>query len=229
MSLVPRGPMEIGVSGTREIKKDDSSGPELSSFNPSATLTDITKTHTLFTYAPLFTYGGLQHNPVQEWINLDNKPEIVRIIKLPLPIFELNSKPFLNNMIWAVRNDYWKELAFHISSIAILDRTKKIFVRPMIQELEAPDVVMAYNCKSDIPKVKVFTFSVDSNRFCLPFLPISLTSRVLKVKFFPPRAETVKLGAAMLGEIDSPYEEIQPYPWEINNENKSKVSTVQPG
>jgi hypothetical protein len=173
-------------------------------------LADLQKHYALFTYAPLFLYGGLEHNPIQEWLNLFKHGEVVAIMQLPAPVVQLSppGDHKLDSVLWAVQLPYWSKLAMHIGSIGLMDRGRKRFTRVVCQEVPIADVAALDNIvlANTFPTVTIVTFGVDSTAGCIVFEPAgNLIVERPTLRAMPPREATLKLGRAIFHEHEDPY------------------------
>jgi hypothetical protein len=207
-------PKQEGMSGVRRVYGDEAAGPPLKRIKGGASLADLQTDYALFTYAPLFLFGGLEHNPVQEWLNIHKHGQVVYIFKLDLPVIHIGKGPEWDRTLWAVEKEYWPSLSLHIGSIALIDRRQKRLVRTICQDLPILDVAARTPSKCTIT-----TFGVDSNLGCIAFAPAPHISKQPYIKFHPPREETIKLASALLQYDNKPYQHIQRPPWEKTNED----------
>lgn len=208
---------EQGISGVTRVWGDEAAGPPLERIKGGATLADLKEQYELFTYAPLFLYGGLEHNPVQEWINTNHHKQIVFIMELERPFLSLG-KGFEKSerTLWMVEKEHWPSLALHIGSMAMIDRQRNSFTTVACQELPVPDVVAKSNST-----VNIFAFVPDGSKGCIALEPgTALTGRRPFMKFHPPTPKVAKLGAALLANKPDPYQHVQPLPWEEKNEDR---------
>lgn len=204
-------PYQPGINKSKRLYGDEAGGAPLQKIRSGYSLQDLTADYVLFTYAPFCIYSGIDFNPIQEWINFNNFPQIVFIIKLDTPFISCHSLPEWDCTLWAVEKNYWDSLALHIGSTALIDRTKKLFTRVICQKIPIIDVVAISKQQiiSDIPKVDIYVFGVDSNIACIATLPEpARLTRIIA------RDDTVKLANNLFAEITQPYINIQKKPWE---------------
>jgi hypothetical protein len=202
-----------GKSQERNIHSDAAKGAPLKQLKSGITLSALAEDYRFFTYAPLFMYGDLEHNPVQEWINLYNRDQVVFIIQLPVPVIQLNSNSEhkLDSVIWAARREEWPKLASHIGTIALVDHNKKRFTRVICQKIPILDVNTVNNL-TDVttpPSVILHTFSVDCNLYCVVFNPANnlFVDRPTLVKLSPIE-ETRKFANAIFEYAADPYGDV---------------------
>jgi hypothetical protein len=223
-------PKQVGTSDAKRVYGDQAAGPPFKRMKGGASLRELQRDYAFFSYAPLVIYGGLDFNPVQEWINLNNHPQLVYVMQLDMPIFDMKGNPKLDRALWAVELEHWNDLCFHIGSLAIIDRKKQSMVRVVCQEIPILDVGALEKMRiieDALPTVTVTTFSVDSNRECIAFDPAPdlLNSRP-KLKRFKPREETVQLAKGIFARVETPYEGIQPLPWENESESNTTLTAT---
>ncbi len=204
--------LKTGVGKMRQVHGDTAGGKPLEKLKTGASLRSLQDEYVLFTYAPLFLFGGLDMNPVQEWINLYDHQQVVFILPLEQPIFQFRrtESSRFESVLWAVQKEFWSSLAMHIGSIGIVDRTKKVFSRVICQEIPVLDVNALSNdtvCV-EVPSALVYTFSVDSSKGCLAFVPATkLGVDKPRLTYRPPREETLRLAKALFKEENDPYGE----------------------
>jgi hypothetical protein len=210
-------PMPLGISYPRQIFSDEASGPLLDRIKSGANLTALTADYEFFTYAPLFIYGGLEHNPIQEWINLHNHKQVVYILPLPAPVVKMSAGAQWDQTLWLVEKEHWMDLAMHIGSMAFIDRNKKAFARPICQQLPIIDVIAMQH--TDWPTtIHITTFGVDGNFACIAFHVDKGKNPVLnlpRLKRYTPLPETVKFSNAMFRFEKNPFNDTQKLPWAI--------------
>jgi hypothetical protein len=207
-------PRPEGISGERRVYGDEAAGPPFRRLKEGASLADLRQDYALFTYAPLFLYGGLEHNPVQEWINAHGHGQIVFIFPVPSPIFRMRADPIWDHTLWAVEKEHWPSLSLHVGSVALIDRGKQTVTRVICQEIPVFDVA-AKQRLGPPGKITVTTFSPDSNLACAHFVPAGLLQGGRPaLQVYPPRKETVKFANALLSFSTNPYQGIQKPPWE---------------
>src|SRR4051812_4391738 len=122
-------PYKQGISNVRQVYGDAAGGAPLRKLKTGGTLTDLRQDYTLFTFAPLFMYGGLDFNPINEWVNVyDNSPEVT-VFQLETPILTMHGVNQWDNTLWAVPNQLWPSLSLHIGALALIDRLKQTLTR----------------------------------------------------------------------------------------------------
>lgn len=193
-------PQKIGNNKPRVLYNDITEGSGPYKFKEGISLTALKKEYEIFTYAPLFLYGGLTFNPIQEWINIHNHKQIVFIGHLNKPIIKLDPLSIQHSkydeIIWLVIKEHWLDLAGHIGGLSILNRSKGYFMQPVCQEIPVLDVN-----NPNLPKVNIYTFGVDSNKGCLTF-----TNDLIPIlKYNPPRKATIAFASALLNYVEDPY------------------------
>lgn len=204
-------PISPGIKKPKRFYQDMDDGPPIKQLKEGGYLSDIKKDYELFTYAPLFIYDGtLQHNPVQEWINLKNiSRPIVYILKLNEQIIKTDKIPNkFDTILWAVEKEFWGGLSFHIGSIAIMNRLSKFYAKVLCQQIVTKDVTTKLdNIIIDKPPTKIYTFSWDSNKY-LEYFEVPMNGNLPYLNRTDPREETIKFANALFNELSEPYEAI---------------------
>lgn len=217
---MPLTPRQEGASNFSSLYGGFDDGPPLTRLKAGQVLNDLRQDYELFNYTPLCLYGGLTFNPVQEWINEHNHKQVVFILSLDKPIFDMKGPPKLDHTLWAVEKPHWFSLNIHIGSLALIDRKKKALVRVLCQEIPIIDINQKMIIPGEPSSVTITTFSVDSNKECIAFSPFTTVQPRASLIRYSPREETIKLANALFAEKSNPYHGIQPYPWENIDENK---------
>lgn len=210
----PIRPRPFAPHDYQKLYADAASGPPLRKLATGSTLAQLSEDYGLFTIAPLVLRGGLDINPVREWLNEQGRDDGVWLVPLPEPIVDLGAdglSRFWASKLWACEKSLWDGLAFRLGTIAMVNRTTKTFVRTLCQEVPVADVV-ALSRTTVLPDVcpmfTLTTFGLDGNRGVLAFEPAKKPpidkARMVKLDALP---ETVALGRAVLGEAPRPYEE----------------------
>ncbi len=200
-------PFKEGIGKPKQVYRDIFGGPPLQKLKNGGCLADLIENYVLFTYAPLCAHGDLKLNPVQEWINLYNMPQVVFVLLLDTPILEIHSHPKWDCMLWAVERSKWASLSLHIGTIALIDRASKTFTSVICQEIPIRDVKLNMH---KLETVNIYTFSPSTNKCCYSFkvsdsklIRPTLTARA-------PLPDNLKFANALFGYDSNPYQEIQP-------------------
>lgn len=217
-------PKAEGISGERRVYGDEAAGRPLERLKSGASLVQLQTDYVFFSYAPMFLYGGLTFNPVQEWINLHNMPQCVFIVPMPMRVFNLADTTLgetkWDKILWAVEKEYWERLALHIGSIGLIDRGKKLFSRGLCQAIPVVDVAAVDKMQvlpTQLPTVEIFVFGVDSNRGCIAFpRPKNLLVELPRLVNHGTLPETARMAKALFENNPNPYQQSQPLPWETN-------------
>lgn len=223
-TLMP--PHQQGISKLRKVEGDEAGGPPLKRLKSGASLAELQQDYAMFSYAPLCLYGGLKFNPIQEWINLNNHSQIVFILRLEHSILNLRGLSTWNTLLWLVEKPYWESLRLHIGSMALVDHKQGHLMRVLCQDIPILDLnaINSITLK-DVPTVSITIFSPDTNEACYAIEP---TNHMLieqpRLVRISPREETVKLATAIFKMSSEPYNDIQPYPWELNENNITRSS-----
>lgn len=182
-------PMNEGIKPGKRIYPDHATRAALSVIKPN-TLTELTDDFVLFNYAPLCIYGGLEFNPIKEWINnKEERGKAVCMVPCQKPLFDLGTDSIFARVLWAVEKEYWEHLKLHIGSIALLNREQKLYSTAICQELQIPDI----NNKES-KQITVFTFGVNSNKGILAFVPGTMP----KLTTYPADKEIIKHADTLL-------------------------------
>jgi hypothetical protein len=196
-------PFQSGINkGSWKTEKDVGDGV-LSVVPARTAIEDMRKDYVAFTYAPMFLYGGLTHNPIQEWINLFNHTKVVHIVQLPAPVVRVipGQDSIFDSILWMVEKSLWSKLAMFIGGMGLLDREKKMFTRPVCQELPVLDTpaLASNSVTTRIPTTTIYAFGVDGSNACLAFSPAKdlMLDRPTLYRL-PPREETLTLARALL-------------------------------
>lgn len=203
-------PFKVGISSTGPLYSDATTGPPLDKLRTGHSLSDLQKEYRLFTYGPLILYGGLNFNPVQEWINLHSAPRSVYILPLSVPVLRHADKPTrLDNILWAADRSIWPSLGSHLGTMSLINRDKHLYVKPLCQEIPILNVSSADSGlhKSSLLAVTIHTFSVDSNLGRLAFQPSpNLLLETPKLALLPVDPVTLKHANILLN--DQPVEQL---------------------
>lgn len=192
-----RPPRNAGIGGFNRTSKDFDAGPKLVTRPLPRSLTELSRTHQIFTYSLLFLHGGLRHNPVQEYLNEAGLGRVVELILLPFKLFTELHDPW-GQVLWTCPLEHWEGLMMHIGSVACLDRSQRWFSRPVYQEFMAWDLAHAVNNPAAPDQVfPLSAFGVDASYgYCL-FDPQEPMPRVLK---FDPDPRTVEMASRLFNE-----------------------------
>jgi hypothetical protein len=214
-------PAREGFSDAYQLYKDTDKGDSVSPLRSGLPMRDLSRDYVFFTYAPLCLYGGLTHNPVQEWINIHNVPPCVHICKLPRPILrtnllDLSTRTVWDRTVWAVERPRWPSLLGHLGAMALVDRGRHAYTRVLVQDIPVVDVLRQDAAVlTELPFVNITAFSIDSNKATIAFrvLPAEKCQDPY-LDIWPAEPVTVRLADAVLRMAENPYEDVQPFPWE---------------
>ena len=218
-------PSTEGISNGRRLYGDEAAGPPLQKLKTGFTLHDLQQDYSIFNYSALFLYGGLEHNPIQEWINKNNTSQVVFILSLDKAVLHFGSNPIWDRTLWLIEKDYAFSMFVHLASMATINRITKNVCRTLWQKVPIVDVI----AKADNaipPRIIIDIFTVDSNTGCIAFdKPSPLLNYMPHLKFHVPREETTKLAYGLLADHSKPYDMCQPTPREQYNEIGNSASS----
>jgi len=192
----------VGKSKVAQLTSDFDAGPSPRVLDVPASLLAMTQEWVLFTYAPLFLYGRLHHNPVQEYINEANiSRDVVALLPLDVPLFGDLPQPWAS-LLWACKKEHWKGLSLHIGSLGLLDRDERTLTRVVYQEFQAPDIIARRTGK--LQNFQLSAFGADCSHGYYLFLPAEDTLGLPRLVALGPEPTTVALASTLLeGEIAS--------------------------
>jgi len=210
----PRLPHVEGLSNFGSIEKD---APPISPFNFSAagTLGDFSKEYALFNHGALFSYAGMEVDPVSEYMTT-NSCEL-RFVMAEQPFFSGVSAGKREFKHWdycmlAVPIDQWRDLASWLVESGILNRSKQTFYKAYYDSVQTVDwkQVTSQGVFTKWPMVDVALFGLDGNKSfvrvdkghndgSLKNPPIPGLSRM------SPNAAAVGFAKAMFDGSDTPY------------------------
>lgn len=216
---------DVGVSSIRR-PGDEDEGPPLRRLRAGDSLGALTDDYVLFSYAPLFMYGGMEHNPVQEWLNTRLPGEVIFFLPLPKPAFIMRldlQSSIWDRLLWAVEKEFWPELSLHLGSMAFINKKTQILSKSMCQEIQIQDInaygYMPNSTDGTMRTLSVYVFTVDSSVGCYamqpnpPFLPNMVIMEAFK--------ETKRLAKALFGYETDPYAAVER---EQEDEDKSTLT-----
>jgi hypothetical protein len=195
--MTMRPPHQTGFGTHSKRTADFDTGPTLVTRPCPRSLAALSRTHAIFTYSLLFLYGGLRHNPVQEYLNEEGLDRIVELMPLPVKLFRELHDPW-GSILWTCPLEHWEGLMLHIGSTACMDRSKKWFARPVYQEFMVYDIAHAMNDPTTPSQVfSLSAFGVDASYgYCL-FDPQEPLPRLIKLD---PDPATVELASLLCAE-----------------------------
>jgi hypothetical protein len=205
-------PIPEGKSQVRLLDRDNEASIQEEDYSAAATLGDLAEDYAFFTHALLFTQGGLDVDPVQDFIN-ENRGEVgVFQLNFSRPVFSGLEQPAIRDSSWNYtligcpkENDQWRKLYDHIRGVGILDENHPkgaLFGAATVKELEIVDPLALDKMAvlpDPVPMVTITVFGLDSNKKYVELLA-SRNSRLDRpcVYIHKPRPETVKFAKNFL-------------------------------
>jgi hypothetical protein len=197
----------------QRLYADSDAGPPLQKLATGATLTQLLQDFALFTIAPLVLRGGLIVNPIREWLNEQGLDKGVWIVPLEKSVVDLGSgnlNKFWASKLWACELPLWDSLCFRLSTIAMINRDTRTFVRSLCQDIPTPDVIALSKLTilpEQCPMFNLTTFGLDGNKGVLAFEPAKCPPfdlpRLVKMIALP---ETIALAEGLFSEAPRPYD-----------------------
>ena len=163
-------------------------------------LTELGKHFVFFTTGLLFTHGGLDRDPVQEFMNeAEGEPQIA-LMSFDRPVFEgfqfKDGRRDWNHKLLAIERSRWDDLHKFLSGVCILDSRNKVFYRVLpFSVMVADPVIMdrAAVIQVPLPTVEVVVYGLDGNiRKVLVRSPSQLGLQVPTVVTDRPDPKTVE-------------------------------------
>ena len=141
-------------------------------------LSDLSEEFSLFTHAPFFVFGGLDRDPVQDFLNTVRGNPVLAQIRSEKPIFsglEYRGDPCstfgvgLEHVTWnfvliAVEKPAWDDCLNFLSGVEIRDTPKKIRYRALPHEVMIADGLLLSRqavLPVPLPMVKITVFGVE--------------------------------------------------------------------
>lgn len=158
--------------GPREDKPADVfEGPPLREKIPgAASLTELAKEYVFFSPGLLYTHGGLDRDPVQEFVNESPDDVQVAVMRFDKPLFNglrfADGRIDWNHMLLVAERGQWDALRKALGTVGIIDSKKKIFYRSVTTSVVIADPVImdkATVIPHPIPEVEVIVFALDGN------------------------------------------------------------------
>lgn len=205
-------PIPEGKSQLRLLDRDNEASIPEEAYSAAASLSDLAEDYAFFTHALLFTHGGLDVDPVQDFIN--EHPGEVGVFQLnfPRPIFSGLEQPAIRDSSWNYaligcpkENDQWRKLYDHIRGVGILDENHPkgaLFGAATVKELEIVDPLVLDKMAvlpDPVPVVTITVFGLDSNKKYVEIVANSSNRLDRPVVYtFKARPETVKFAKNFL-------------------------------
>lgn len=173
----------------------------------------------------LYTYGGLDHDIVAEFVATHPDPDcLVRKLTLPRPAFHgilrlgyRGKEPF-DHQLLAVPLEFWDGLKEHVAGAGMLDRRRKRYAQVTVQELPIVDQLAlgrALVPPAVVPTVAITAFGVDGTHHHVVFWPDhTRPDSVARVTHLPTRDVTRALAEAILAGHPTPFRQQEGDPLE---------------
>lgn len=198
---------------------DPSDGVEYHKMRLSQTtgLVELARDYAFYTTALLFTHGGWQTDPVEDYLRQNPSCCPFRL-DLPRPPFEgldVGNDPVWNYRIFLVLKEQWEGLQKFLMSLGGIDHARRQYNRMLPQLLPVPDWLALEHkaiLPTPVPSVGVVTFGIDGTDGCWVFEPVGGVPASYRVLRLSPDPDTIKLGKAVLAHHPRPFSSIQPSP-----------------
>jgi hypothetical protein len=108
-------------------------------------LSEVQQDYAFFTHGLLFTHGGFQHDPVEEWMLLNDCPGAVFALEFVQPLFVGLGIPdpvhaqHYNHLLMGCERGVWEKLYRYLNTIIAADPVKKAYVTTFVHEARMPD------------------------------------------------------------------------------------------
>jgi hypothetical protein len=210
--------MRTGVHERQELPLEDNPAYCQLKFSQADTLAVIAAEYKLFTHGLMFTHGGWDRDPLNDYV-VEWNPEFAPLV------LDLHRRVFFGMgckdengrrrsewcyKLLAIRHEGWKELFAYMSMVGAIQRDTGYLAKLLAQVIPVPDV-LALERKSTMPTVcptvDVVVFGVDSNKRAVYVEPAKQPPLDKpKVKLCPPDPETIELAKRILSGDSTPYE-----------------------
>ncbi len=196
--------------GFSSSEKLDLAGLELAKFKPAnklMTFTELSNDYVLVCYELISRTRGFDPLLME---HIEHHLQILTVHSGSIPLFD-GLGPIGNHTLVAVPKDKWDYVRDNLGMSASIDRTKKFFCRPLLQQIEVIDTIVMGQLSTPmvLPRVNVFAFGLDSNTCCIHFVPVYDNKPpylVYKITADTPFPETIKFANALFEENDKPFE-----------------------
>ena len=210
----PRFPHAEGWSNLDPIDKDDPPIPPLE-FPTSGTLGDQAEEYVFFNHGALFTYAGMEVDPVREYA-------LKSSCKLR---FVVADKPFFRNVsagkkefehwdysMLAAPISHWEDLSMWLVEAGVLDRTRKAFYKAYYMTVETVDWKNVANqgVLTEWPMIKVALFGLDGNKSFIRVNEARVSDSmhdppIPGLSVLPPNPAAVSFAESVFNESSTPY------------------------
>lgn len=212
--------LKSGVHERHELPPEDNPDYCALKISRAGTLATVATEYKLFSHGLLFTHGGWDRDPINDYLVEWGPEHSPFVIDLPRRVFfgmECKDERGRHRPDWcykllAIRHEGWEELFAFMSLVGAIQRDTGYVAKLLAQVISVPDILaMEKNTRQLIAcsDVEVVVFGVDSNKravFCEPAKVPPLDKP--KVKVVPPDPDTVELANRVLSDNSDPYEPI---------------------
>lgn len=108
-------------------------------------LADVQQDYAFFTHGLLFTHGGFQTDPVEEWMLVNDCPGAVFALEFAQPLFCGLTIPdpvhghHYNRLLMGCERPVWDKLYRYLNTIIAADPVRKAYVTTFVHEARMPD------------------------------------------------------------------------------------------
>ena len=175
-------------------------------------LREMTTDWKFFSVGCIYTFGGLDYDIVGEYTQTHaDRDCVVMQIAHQRPVFAGMCPPglparerWLERELLATPLEFWDGMRDHIAEVGLVDRRRGRYAQVTMQDLEVVDQVAVSKALvmwPVVPTVPITAFGIDGTHHHVGFAARTSTpeDRAAVVKL-PIRAQTVRVGRAVLGE-----------------------------
>lgn len=167
------------------------------------TFTEICKEYVLFTHAPLLLHGGLNFDPLVEFI-IKNSHIVPKVLVLDEQIFdglETDVETTFNHLLFGLPIKVWDDFAIHMGTIGVKDTAKQMYFSVILQKLPMPDYLALRHVGVLTHKpqmVEIYATALDGNYALYHFQP-AINPPIDRIKLIQskPRQETIIFATSM--------------------------------
>lgn len=175
-----------GVHSGPQLLPQAPATPVMTALSQATSLKDLAKELVFYTHGLLFTRGGWQRDPIEDYIAESNGACQPMFIKLPSPVFKWYDYPGgsvagqpanavdWNSTICAVSRDRWPSLYRYLCLTEGVNFQSKIAIRLIAQKIPIVDVLALARLSSlpeKAPTVDCFCFALLTNKKTVYFAP----------------------------------------------------------
>lgn len=108
-------------------------------------LSEVQAEYAFFTHGLLFTKAGFQHDPVEEWMLVNDCPGAVFALEFNQPLFMGLDIPdpvhgqHYNRLIMGCERPVWDKLYRYLNTLIAADPVKRAYVTTFVHEARLPD------------------------------------------------------------------------------------------